>query len=229
MRTIAVIAAVALHLAVLLFGGLLFNKSDEKKKDVKEVEIVAQEEDKEKKPEKKEIKKEEPPPEEKEEAPPDNSINQEIEQLNNPAPALAAISLSDLESALGGSGGMDSFGSGTSFASGGVIGGTGGPGGRSDMEEMLGSSDSVEPPQVVSTVEPVVPPSIRKTGGSVKALLFINDRGRVDKVVIEKASDSLLEGPVKDALMKWVFEPAKRDGKKSATKVAQSIRIPPSA
>jgi outer membrane biosynthesis protein TonB len=221
--------ALLLHAAILLFGGLAFNWATHKNKaEVREVEIVAAEEEKKKEPEKKqEVKKVEETPKEDQEAPPDNAIAQEIEALSNQAPALAAVSLSDLESALGGFGGADSFGSGTSFASGGVIGGTGAPGSKMDMETILGTAETVEQPRVMTSLQPSIPPNLRKGGGNVVARLYVNDRGRVDKVIIEKSSNPLLEPLVTDALMKWVFEPSKRDGKPSPSKVLQSIRIPP--
>src|SRR6185503_3667659 len=131
-------AAVVIHAAILLFGGIFFMHSDEdpKKTKIENVELIqtqdeARKKDKEKKPAEEEAKKEEEKAE-KEEIKDHEDVPdlKELEKLDAAAaaPALDAMSLSALESALnpGEMSGADGFlQSSVDFASGGRIGGTG--------------------------------------------------------------------------------------------------------
>ena len=109
----AFLAALAVHAAVLLFGGLVLFRSDKKAVVRENVELVA-EQAQEKKVDKKEPeqkKAQEAPIEESDEPMPDVK---DLAQLEAPiaAPALAPLSLADLEGVLSADGGGGSFATG---------------------------------------------------------------------------------------------------------------------
>ena len=97
----AFLAALAVHAVVLLFGGLVLFRSDKKAVVRENVEIVAEQ------AEDKKVDKKEPEPKKAQEAPIEESDEpmpdvRDLAQLEAPmaAPALAALSLADLEGVL---------------------------------------------------------------------------------------------------------------------------------
>jgi protein TonB len=221
---LCVVIAALLHLAVLLFGGavkfLFVKPSAPEAEKLQEVEVV--EEKKEEKPqEKKQVEK---VAKAEEEPLPDTSVIEAIEQ-QQAAPALAQVSLADLESALG-SGGAGG-GGGFNFASGGVIGGTGAPG-SDGVDALMGGGGTMSKPRVVSSQQPDFPAAIKRKGGSVALVVWVGADGRVRKVSVESASDPALEQPAIEAVQRWMFEPAIYQGRKVPGKVRQVIRLSPS-
>jgi len=67
-----------------------------------------------------------------------------------------------------------------------------------------------EQPKIKKSVAPKNP---NKINGMVSAQIVISPDGSVSDIKIAKSTDSLLEQPVTDALKKWLFHPAKLDGK----------------
>jgi protein TonB len=209
--------ALAAHLLIFSTGGLLFSHSGaEQAKKIEEVDLVD--------PSK--------PPPEKEKPQVDKEIRAEPEQmpdareladLNAPLdapPALDAMSLSALESALNGAGGAPGFNSSVGFGSGGQIGGQG-LGGTMDGGP-LSSGDLDQKPRPLFQTAPTFPASMRKTGGTVSLMVTVDAQGNVTKVDVEKASSRELEAPAMEAVRKWKFEPGTRDGKK----VPFKMRVP---
>ena len=89
------------------------------------------------------------------------------------APALAPMSLSDLESALAPGGGGGMFGGGGGFQSG-RIGGKGGPGGTgTDMDQAFSMADLDQKPRAVYQPAPTYPAALRsrKIDGVVTVIL----------------------------------------------------------
>jgi TonB family protein len=221
---VALFLAVLVHAAILLFGGvfkfLLINKSVAPEEEIQNVEIV--EESKTEEPEKQEVKKVEKIEEPPEEQMPDTTVLEELQKPQQ-APALAPTSLADLESALSGIGGDSGFGSGANFASGGVIGGSGAPGSAASVEEMIGGGAGK--PRPISSPKPKLPAALRKTGGSITVVVWVGDDGRVKNVEVEKSTEAALEKPTIDAVRRWTFTPATRDGKKVPAKIRQTIQF----
>lgn len=216
--TLAILTGVGLHLAILLFGGLLFNHGKNKETLVEKIDIAAIEE-----------KKPDQPPEERpkeEEKIEDNS--EEVPEFKNlaldqpAAPALAPLSLSDLESALNGLGGDGGFGAGGGLSSGGVIGGTGG-GMAGEGDAVFSGSQLDQRPKLVFKVDPNPPASLRKTIGTLSVTVYIDAKGRVSKATISPQIDSAAEKIVLDAVRKWKYEPGQRDGKKVGCKVSHRL------
>jgi protein TonB len=230
---IFVIAAVVIHGIVLLFGGLLFNH-DAEAASKRDVELVAEEMDAERKEEE---QQREPPPEEmkeQEEQPPDAAQSPTAtEQVSagDEAPALDAASLSALEAALsgGGSGGGD-FGGGASLASGGRIGGKGGP--SADGEEFSGAfsmSEIDQRPRALMQVAAGYPSEMRarKAEGLVTVIFVVDETGRVVNPRVEKSTHPEFEKPALEAVRQWKFEPAIKGGKRVSCRMRVPFRFQP--
>ncbi len=92
---------------------------------------------------------------------------------------------------------------------------------------MLGSTagaDGMEPPVPVRTVPPVFPDEMRRAGnaGLVTVSCLIDEKGNVTEPKVVKASNDAFSQPALEALKKWKFKPAKKDG----TVVAIRVNIP---
>lgn len=210
---------------VVVVGGILFPVSTfEKKKKVE----VEQELDISnlKKPEteqpKEEVEQEkEPPPP----APIMENVNIAAPAMDD-APALSPMSLSDLESALAPGGGGGMFGGGGGFQSG-RIGGKGGGGLGADMDQAFSMADLDQKPRVVYQPAPVYPAALRsrKIDGIVTVIFVVDANGRVANAKVEKSSDPAFDKPALDAVRKWKFEPAMKEGRKVSTKMRAPIRF----
>lgn len=232
LKIIGFVAALLLHALILLFGGV-FLPHGEAKKSVAQVDLVADpdvDKPKEEKPPEPEEKKEEVADDSKE-APPD--ADQVVRNLEpeSAAPALAAMSLSDIESALNGAGGDDGgFGGAMSFASGGRIGGRGTGGGKGaaeDTEDALMSADLDQKARPIFQTPPAYPAELRgkKVEGVVQLFFVVDADGRVVDPRVEKSPHPAFIQPALDAVRKWRFEPAMRGGKKVASKMKVPIRF----
>src|SRR5688572_22896081 len=126
-RLLGFLCAILLHLAFILFGGLVFPRATKGQETLQEVELLSSEETPEEEPEAEpEEPDEEPIETEAEEVPDAAEIlrNLELSPLAE-APALDAASLSAIELALSGQSGGGDFADALSFSSGGRLDGTG--------------------------------------------------------------------------------------------------------
>jgi protein TonB len=82
----------------------------------------------------------------------------------------------------------------------------------------------MESPVPVRTVPPTYPYEMRREGvsGLVNVNCMIDEKGDVQDPKVEKATNDKFIQPALDALKKWKFKPAKRDG----TVVAIRVNIP---
>lgn len=232
LKIIGFIGAILLHVGILLFGGIVLPSNHAEKKSEEQVELVSDMTEDQKEDEKKEEPEEKPEEvAEQKDAPPDAS---EVVRNLEPAsaePALAAMSLSDIESALNGAGGDDGgFGSMASFASGGRIGGKGAPGSKSGgdaMDEAFSSADLDQKPRAIFQAPPAYPAELRgkKVEGVVQVFFIIDAQGRVVDPRVEKSPHPAFTKPALDAIKKWRFEPAMRGGQKVASKMKVPIRF----
>jgi len=221
----AAIFGFALFLVVVV-GGILFPVTTfEKKKKVEEVQEVdisnIKKPDTEQPKEEVEQEKEPPPP-----APIMENVNVAAPQMDD-APALAPMSLSDLESALAPGGGGGMFGGGGGFQSG-RIGGKGGPGGTgTDMDQAFSMADLDQKPRAIYQPAPTYPASLRsrKIDGVVTVLFVVDSNGRVTNAKVEKSSDPAFDKPALDAVRKWKFDPAMKEGRKVSAKMRAPIRF----
>jgi TonB family protein len=228
--------AVAVHLAILLFGGLLFFKPPEKeeKKKVEVVDLVAEDEQKDKaRPEPEKVAEardevqEEAPMEEANEMP----DLRELERLDAAAaaPALEALSLSALEEALnpGAAGGETFLAGGVDLTSGGRIGGTGKAGAGGDLESVFSIADLDQKPRPVFQAPPNYPFELRKrkVEGSVYVLFVVDEDGKVVNPKIEKTSNPGFDAPALEAVRQWKFEPGVRNGQKVRFRMRVPVRF----
>jgi protein TonB len=232
MGFLAFLGAVAFHAGILLFGGLLMFHPKAEKSKVEEVDLVSDEakEDPKKDEEKKdqqqaeEAKEAEEALEQAKEAMPDL---RDLAALQSPAaaPSLAAMSLSDLESALSGAGGGGDMSGGLSFASGGRIGGTGTVGGGGpNLDEALTLAELDQRPRPIFQASPQYPLELRKqkVEGSVQVVFYVDKEGRVSNPQVERSSHPAFERPALEAIRQWRFEAGTRHGQK----VAFKMRVP---
>lgn len=229
-----ILGAVLLHAFILLFGGLLFPTCRPEEDSVQQVELLGAEDPSTKADEKKPDEQEDPEELEAEtEAPPDAA--EMIKNLETPAsidaPALEAASLSAIEQALNGQGGVGDFGDSLSFASGGRIGGTGTGGGMADaVEGAFSLAEIDQKPRVVFQTSPRQPPELRgkKIEGAVTVIFVVDTAGKVINARVEKSNHPAFEGPALEAIRQWKFEPALRGGARVNCSMRQPFRFPPS-
>lgn len=243
-RVIGITAAILVHAAILLFGGIFFMKSgseEAKKTKIENVELVQMDDEKkkekDKKPAEEDVKKEEEKEEKAEEIKETQQVPdlQEIAKLDAAAaaPALDAMSLSALEDALNpsdvasGEGGF--FQNSVDFSSGGRIGGTGravdqggeGEGGAFAIAELD------QRPRAILQAAPQYPYELRqkKIEGTVSVLFIVDETGRVVNPQIETSPNPGFERPVLEAVRQWKFEAAVRGGKKVAARMRVPVRF----
>jgi len=231
---VAFAVALAFHVGVLAFGGLVLFHPKSKAVVREDVDLVGDEEAKkeDKKPEEKTEQKAEKTEEAEnlqQEAPVAPDLR-DLQQLEAPsAPALAAMNLSDLESALGGGagGGGGDFGGagGSSLTSGGRIGGNGVAGGEGgSLDDILSAAELDQRPRPIFQATPQYPLELRKQKieGTVNVIFFVDKDGRVTNPQVETSSHPAFERPALEAVRQWRFEAGTRKGEK----VSFKMRVP---
>ena len=229
----AILAAIVLHLGILLFGGVFFlgKKEASEKTQVEDVELTVASE---KEPEPEVVEAEAAAAPVPQDAPPTMVEPVQTQPSLDPgAPRLDALSLGELSAALdaaaGEASGADGFGGSTSLASGGVIGGTGAPGATlhtpADAIFDIGQLDQRARP--VRQVAPAYPSALRqrKVEGTVYVVFVVDTDGRVLEPKVEQATDEAFSGPALDAVRRWRFEPAMVRGEKVRSKMRVPIRF----
>jgi TonB family protein len=231
---LAFLGALVLHGAILLLGGLVLFPDKDAPDATAEVDLlsgaVEEKKDEAKDDEKRDAQEsaEEAPDESLKAEAPEMPDLRNLAALEGPAngPALAAMSLSDLESALGGSGGgAGGFATGFSFASGGRIGATGlgGPGGDG-LDAAFSIADLDQRPRPIIQTMPDYPVELRKrkVEGTVQVVFLVDREGRVTNPRVEKSTNPAFERPALEAVRRWKFEPGTRSGQH----VAFKMRVP---
>jgi protein TonB len=89
------------------------------------------------------------------------------------------------------------------------------------------ADDKIEPPVPVRMTAPAFPEEMRRAGvsGLVTVNCLIDEKGEVQDMKIEKASNVLFVKPALAALSKWRFKPAQRDGVTVPARVDIPIRF----
>jgi protein TonB len=240
---LGLLAAALVHLVILTFGGIFFLGSDDastamKVKDVDVLDAQDETKDEEKEAEKRREeleKRKEDEVDTAREKPPEMQklvdIEQEPASLADATQQLSALSLSALESALapGGPGDPGEFGATVSLASGGRIGGTGAEGGeesgRNDIA--FGLADLDQSARTIFQSPPNYPADLRqrKVEGVVTLVFVVDPEGRVLDPKVERSSDPAFDAPALEAVRRWKFEPAVRNGEKVPSKLRIPIRF----
>ena len=89
------------------------------------------------------------------------------------------------------------------------------------MPGLLAGADGTEPPVPVRTVAPRFPEEMRRSGspGLVTVSCLIDEKGNVTEPKVIKATNEAFSQPALEALAKWKFKPAKKDGAAVAIRV----------
>jgi protein TonB len=84
-----------------------------------------------------------------------------------------------------------------------------------------------EPPMPTKTVPPVYPSALKHDGisGMVTMSILVDENGFVQNPVVKKSTRPEFEQPAIDAVSKWKFEPAKKDGKPVAVQVVIPVKF----
>ncbi len=92
---------------------------------------------------------------------------------------------------------------------------------------ILRADGATEPPVPVRTVAPDYPPDLRRDGtsGIVMVSCLIDDKGNVQETKIEKTSHDAFGQPAVDAVKRWKFKPARRDGAAVSVRVTIPIKF----
>jgi protein TonB len=89
------------------------------------------------------------------------------------------------------------------------------------------ADEKFEPPVPVRTTAPVFPYEMHQEGvsGFVLVNCLVDEQGNVQDMRIEKTSNPQFVAPALDALKKWKFKPAEKDGSRIPTRVSIPIRF----
>lgn len=89
------------------------------------------------------------------------------------------------------------------------------------------ASGAIEPPVAVRMVPPKFPPQLAREGisGIVAVRCTIDEKGNVTEPTVEKSSNPAFDGPALEAIVKWRFKPATKDGAPVPLKVTIPIRF----
>ncbi len=85
----------------------------------------------------------------------------------------------------------------------------------------------LEPPVPVRTVKPEFPYEMQRAGisGVVTLTVEVDETGAVQNSAVEKSSNPEFERPALEAVRKWRFKPARRDGVAVKIKIQLPIRF----
>jgi TonB family protein len=92
-------------------------------------------------------------------------------------------------------------------------------------EEIYGPDEvGLRPPRLISGADPYYPRAARKAGiqGAVTLMCVITSTGTVRDIIVVDSLDPMLDEEAIEAVKKWKFKPAKKDGRPVSVKV----RIP---
>ena len=92
-----------------------------------------------------------------------------------------------------------------------------------DLDALFSMADLDQKPRVVYQPGPTLTKKIRKKApGTVYILFIVNQKGRVEKPIVQSSSDPVFERAALAAVKQWKFEPGKRKG----TSVRFRMRVP---
>lgn len=94
-------------------------------------------------------------------------------------------------------------------------------------QEAFAMEEVEEPPELVASVPPVYPPALRRAGveGRVVLVFVVDEQGQVQDARVERSTRPEFEGPALEAVRKWRFRPARKEGRPVRTYMRQPIRF----
>ena len=83
------------------------------------------------------------------------------------------------------------------------------------------------PPTPIRAVPPKFPPEMRRTGtsGVVTLNFLVTEKGEVQDPTVQKTTDAAFVPNALDAIRKWKFKPATKDGAPVAVRVSIPIKF----
>ena len=150
-----------------------------------------------------------PPPPPEIEPPAQEEEEQEIEELEQeqPPPTLEQLELSlsaDLSSSIGGDFSIPTIDV------------------AQDISQVIFDlSDVDQPPQIRVPIEPVYPTEMKRAGieGRTVVIFIVDETGRVRNPAIESSTNPAFDKPSVDAIRRFAFSPAIRNGEKVKVRV----------
>ncbi len=92
-------------------------------------------------------------------------------------------------------------------------------------EEVVPIGPGVAPPRVTRQITPNHPPKGCRISGSVLISVLITSKGEPADPKVVRSLEKDTDQAALDAVMKWQFIPAQKDGKPVATRVTVEIRF----
>jgi periplasmic protein TonB len=82
-----------------------------------------------------------------------------------------------------------------------------------------------KPPVPTKTPPPTYPTALKGVSGMVAMIVIIDEKGSVVQATITKSSDPAFDEPSLDAIKRWKFKPAEKDGQVVKAKVTIPVRF----
>ncbi|MBE2213544.1 MAG: energy transducer TonB [Opitutaceae bacterium] len=82
-----------------------------------------------------------------------------------------------------------------------------------------------KPPVPTKTPPPTYPASLKGVNGMVAVVVIIDESGSVVDATVTKSSDPAFENPSIEAIKRWKFKPAEKDGQAVKAKVTIPVRF----
>lgn len=92
-----------------------------------------------------------------------------------------------------------------------------------DATDIVAKFDAAPVP--MRTPPPEYPAGVQASGGIVMVTVVIDAEGSVAEAVVSKASDPALAEPSIEAIRKWRFKPAQKDGQAVKTRVTIPVHF----
>jgi TonB family protein len=92
-------------------------------------------------------------------------------------------------------------------------------------EEVLQMGPGITPPRVLQQVQPEHPAKGFRISGTVLIGLVISSKGEPKEVHVVKSLEKDIDQSAVEAVQKWRFEPARKDGRPVAVRMSVEIRF----
>jgi len=92
---------------------------------------------------------------------------------------------------------------------------------------LAGDKPYDEPPIPLKMVPPVHPTDLKREGigGMVSIMILVDENGSVQNPTVQKSSNPGFERPALEAVSRWKFKPARKDGLAVAVNVVVPVKF----
>lgn len=96
-----------------------------------------------------------------------------------------------------------------------------------DVEALFSIADLDQKPRIVYQPSPILTKEMRsKLPGTVYIIFVVDQQGKVQNPIVQKASDPVFEKSAINAIKQWKFEPGKRNGRPVRFRMRVPITFP---